>query len=224
MALVSFFDQQPPDDPFALLADAVERQGYAIQENFLSAHQVHDLLQVLHRLRSEEDALQPAGVGRGEAFQTNEFVRKDAIHWLDGTVPATQDFLAQMRLLQQTMNRRLFMGLFDYEAHFALYPPGGFYKKHLDAFQGQTNRRLSTVLYLNFDWQPQDGGALRCYAPDDPQQILFDLAPQAGTLVVFESERFWHEVLPAQRPRFSIAGWFRINSSTRHRVDPPLWQ
>ncbi|MEC7468361.1 MAG: 2OG-Fe(II) oxygenase, partial [Pseudomonadota bacterium] len=32
---------------------------------------------------------------------------------------------------------------------------------------------------------------------------------------------FPHEVLPATRDRFSIAGWFRVNNSTAQRVDPP---
>lgn len=34
-----------------------------------------------------------------------------------------------------------------------------------------------------------------------------------GTLVVFLSEEFEHEVLPAKRDRYSIAGWFRVNPS-----------
>ncbi|HEY8085443.1 MAG TPA: 2OG-Fe(II) oxygenase [Methylophilaceae bacterium] len=36
-----------------------------------------------------------------------------------------------------------------------------------------------------------------------------DISPQGGTLVVFFSDQFWHEVLPAKRDRFSIAGWFK---------------
>ncbi|MFY0663912.1 MAG: 2OG-Fe(II) oxygenase [Natronospirillum sp.] len=223
MALASIFDTQPPNDPNARIAAEVERQGYAVVPNFFSTAEVDALLQLFHNLRQQENALQPAGIGRGGDYQTNDFVRQDWIHWLDGTTQPTQLFLDRMRDLQVTLNRRLIMGLFDYEAHFALYPDGAFYKKHLDAFQGQSNRRLSTVLYLNYDWQPTDGGELRCYDPDEPSQVLFDLAPLAGTLVVFESERFWHEVLPAKRRRFSIAGWFRINTSTSTRVDPPLW-
>jgi len=32
-------------------------------------------------------------------------------------------------------------------------------------------------------------------------------------LVIFLSEEFPHEVLPANTHRYSIAGWFRVNNS-----------
>ena len=35
--------------------------------------------------------------------------------------------------------------------------------------------------------------------------------PELGTLVIFLSEDIPHEVLPAMRDRYSIAGWFRVN-------------
>jgi len=38
--------------------------------------------------------------------------------------------------------------------------------------------------------------------------------------VVFESERFPHEVLAAESERYSIAGWFRMNNSMVGTVDP----
>jgi len=30
-----------------------------------------------------------------------------------------------------------------------------------------------------------------------------------GTIVCFMSDEFWHEVLPANKTRMSITGWFR---------------
>lgn len=210
----------PPKGPFDDIVEAVVERGYAVCHDFLPTGQIQALLQRAQALRADEE-LQRAGIGRGAEFHTNRFVRQDRIHWLSGEDATEQLFLEPMAELRLAVNRALFMGLFDYEAHFALYPRGAFYKKHVDAFHGRSNRRLSTVLYLNFDWQPTDGGALRFYAADDQEQVLFDLPPTAGTLVVFDSERFWHEVLPAQRERFSIAGWFRINTSTGWRVDPP---
>ena len=45
--------------------------------------------------------------------------------------------------------------------------------------------------------------------------------PRMGKLAVFLSEEFPHEVLPARRDRYSIAGWFRVNTSTTERPDPP---
>jgi SM-20-related protein len=51
--------------------------------------------------------------------------------------------------------------------------------------------------------------------------VLLSVQPLHGTVVVFLSEEFPHEVLPASRDRYSIAGWFRVNGSTAERVDPP---
>jgi SM-20-related protein len=45
--------------------------------------------------------------------------------------------------------------------------------------------------------------------------------PALGTLAIFLSEEFPHEVLPTHRDRYSIAGWYRINASSADRVDPP---
>lgn len=209
-----------PDESYLQIADGIATQGYVICPEFLPASTVQALLG-LAQAHERTDALSRAGIGRGQDFQTNRFVRQDRIHWLHTEDPTARLFLDPMRALQQTLNRELFIGLFDYEAHLALFPAGAFYKKHLDAFKGRTNRRLSTVLYLNFDWQSDQGGELRCFDPEDDQRVLFDLLPQAGTLFVFDSERFWHEVLPAQRNRYSIAGWFRVNGSINGVVDPP---
>jgi SM-20-related protein len=61
------------------------------------------------------------------------------------------------------------------------------------------------VLYLNFGWTPADGGALRIFL--GPGEIR-DVMPVAGTFVCFHSERYEHEVLPAQRERLAVTGWF----------------
>jgi SM-20-related protein len=113
------------------------------------------------------------------------------------------------------------MGLFDYECHFSRYPQGAFYRRHLDAFQGRTNRILSTVCYLNPDWQPGSGGELLIYADEQSQDPIEWVEPCFGTLVVFLSDRFPHEVLPTQRERLSLAGWYRVNNSLGGVVDPP---
>ena len=101
-----------------------------------------------------------------------------------------------------------------------LYDVITFYKRHVDAFRGQANRVLTTVLYLNHDWLPTDGGQMVLY-PETGDGELARIEPAMGTLAVFLSEEFPHEVLPANRDRFSIAGWYRVNASTADRPDPP---
>jgi len=123
--------------------------------------------------------------------------------------------------LQHHLNRALMLGLFSFESHFAHYAPGAFYKTHVDAFKGQANRVLSVVLYLNLEWSANDGGEMVLYSDQDPQCVLETIQPLGGTLAVFLSEDFPHEVLPTRRDRYSIAGWYRVNTSSTLRVDPP---
>ena len=79
------------------------------------------------------------------------------------------------------------------------------YARHLDRFRDNDARVLSSVLYLNADWQADDGGALRLHLSDGP----LDVTPTGGTLALFLSADVEHEVLPARRERLSVAGWFR---------------
>jgi Predicted proline hydroxylase len=55
----------------------------------------------------------------------------------------------------------------------------------------------------------------------DSEEVVEKVVPQMGTLAVFLSERFPHEVLPARADRYSIAGWFRVNTSINNQIDPP---
>ncbi|WP_445398894.1 2OG-Fe(II) oxygenase [Zobellella sp. An-6] len=193
---------------FDEVVDAIAGPGIGIFPGFLDAARVAALLHDFTTLPPWQ--LTPAGIGREQAHHTNERIRTDKTRWLEGDSPAQRDYLALMAGLQRQVNRQLFMGLKDYECHYARYDEGDFYKKHLDAFRGRGNRRLTTVLYLNEHWRDNDGGELLVY-PEKGQETLHRVRPEAGTLVCFLSERFPHEVLPARRERLSIAGWFRID-------------
>jgi len=207
---MNFFDEAKLD----LIADALVEQGYCIVDHALPLALLTQLLLLLNQLQDEQ--FKAAGVGRQTDFQIKEAIRSDKIHWLEPNTEAANEFLQWMESLRVGINRRLFMGLLDYESHFAHYSVGAFYKKHLDAFRGnqkpgQSNRVLSTVLYLNDAWLPTDGGELLLYAQDDDHNVIETLLPEWGRLVIFLSEKFPHEVLPASRERKSIAGWFRVN-------------
>lgn len=217
-ALASNFDAGG-GDVFDRIAHEIEHRGYAVMDAALPPDLVDALFVQICGLPDE--ALKPAGIGRVDLHQLNPFVRRDEIMWLEPEQPAASELLAWMEHLRLGINRHLFLGLFDYEAHYARYAPGAFYRRHRDAFAGGgANRVLSTVIYLNPNWSASDGGEMLLLADDD-QQLLERVQPLYGRLVVFLSERFPHEVLPTRRTRYSIAGWFRVNGSIRAQIDPP---
>ncbi len=152
--------------------------------------------------------LQPARVGTGAQRQAMPELRSDRTRWIDADSAST----AQRRLLEHfdalrvALNRALYTGLESVESHYAHYAPGARYGRHRDRFRDDDRRVVSCVLYLNPDWEAADGGALRLYGDDESN--LAEVLPQAARLVVFLSERFPHEVLPATRDRYSIAAWF----------------
>lgn len=203
---------------FDTVADAIASRGYIVLPSALPAPLNDALYLYVNGLGADD--FSPACIGREQDAMRNPFVRKDRILWLDPAVPCVGGYLEWTEQLRLALNRRLFLGLFDYEAHFALYPPGAFYRRHLDAFQGERNRVLTTVYYLNPNWQPVDGGQLLLYAPDR-DDLLESVQPVYGQMVIFLSERFPHEVGVARRERYSIAGWYRINNSLQGRIDPP---
>ena len=198
-----------------LLAILEEKQIVALtdahwfaQENFLSADLCAALLADFQVLQSA-GLLQQAAIGRGGARAIAQNIRTDQTFWLTGDTPVQAQCLTLMDQLRQQMNRELFLGLATYEAHYAHYQAGGFYKKHLDSFKGKRNRLISTVLYLTPDWHPHDQGHLVLYDAVDQEREIGRVLPMAGTLACFLSEEIPHEVLPPTRERISIAGWFR---------------
>ena len=206
-----------PSEIFDTIANGLADQGYIILPVALPAELTDDLYQHVKSL--QEEKFRRAGIGRENLHHVNDFVRTDEICWLTGEHSSARAYLDWMEELRLGLNRRLFLGLFDYECHFAHYTSGAFYKKHLDAFKGNTNRVVTTVFYLNPNWMVDDGGELVIYSPDD--EVIDRVPPNYGKLVVFLSDRFPHEVLPAGRDRYSVAGWFRVNNSLGFTIDPP---
>lgn len=151
--------------------------------------------------------LRPAKVGRGSQERLAPEIRGDFISWVQQPArDAEQELLSRLDQLRVSLNRALMMGLEDYQGHFAVYPPGAAYARHVDRLQGSDLRAVSAVLYLNDAWSHEDGGQLRMYLGGGRSE---DVLPIGGRLVAFLSERFEHEVLPARRERMSFTGWFR---------------
>lgn len=201
------------------MADAIRLHGYCVVENALPENVLRLLQEKMQR--TPEFEFTPAGIGRKLDKTRDATVRRDEIIWIFNDSDAGRAWLSWTAQLQCYLNRHLLLGLFSFESHFAHYPVGAFYLKHLDAFVGERNRRLSVVVYLNEDWVSDNGGELVIYA-EDGEQVIAKVLPEAGTMVMFLSEEFPHEVLPAKRERYSVAGWFRVNASIGGNIDPPL--
>ena len=192
---------------FETIANDLYQTGYSIQTNALPAELARQLAS--EACQMPLSSFKKAGVGRGQQHTVDTTIRSDAICWMTGDTAASKGWLAWAGSLQEFLNKRLLLGLFSFESHFAHYAPGDFYKKHQDAFKGEANRVLSLVAYLNPDWAQEDGGELVLTTEDSILDGI-KVTPSLGTLVVFLSEDFPHEVLAAQRDRYSIAGWFRV--------------
>ncbi|CAM3741065.1 MULTISPECIES: 2OG-Fe(II) oxygenase [Pseudoalteromonas] len=192
----------------------IETNGYAVVENMFDAALTNALMHDCYRINP---SFKLAGIGRQQDLQIDKSIRSDKTFWFDGSSQAQLDYQAALEDIRINLNRYFFLGLFDYECHYAKYQLGDFYKKHYDAFKGRSNRVFTTVFYLN---TVQSGGELVIYKPKS-KEIEVTIQPKAGTLVMFESERFMHEVLPTVDVRYSIAGWFRKNTSISGIIDPP---
>jgi SM-20-related protein len=199
------------DHPLLLrIVDDLAERGWSQQNIFLPNALTAELAAECRR-RSAEGELAPAAVGRGPAQEIREGIRGDHIQWLEeGESEPCDRYLQLMDSLREALNRSLFLGLEEFECHFALYPPGAFYRKHVDRFRDDDRRMVSTVLYLNDAWLPDDGGHLRMYLEGGRE---YDVLPTGGCLVVFLSGEMPHEVLPARRDRLSLTGWFRRRGS-----------
>lgn len=195
------------------LVERLADEGFAMADGIVPADLASALSAELHG-HIAAGRLAVAGVGRDEAFRRDGEIRRAAILWLDGSSEAQQKLLALAEALRLLINRRLFLGLFDFECNYIAYPVGGFYGRHLDRLQGAKNRVVSFVTYLDADWGEADGGALRLWrSPDDHGEPAATVLPKAGRVVLMLSEEIPHEVLPAHRPRHAIAGWWRINGA-----------
>jgi SM-20-related protein len=189
-------------------------QGWCVIPDFIPDHFVRELQQEA-RHYWQQGAFRQAGVGQADDFAIRDQIRTDRVMWLDpvNATGSLHHYLELLDELKMLINRTLYLGLFEYEGHVALYQPGSYYRKHLDQFQGDDLRTVTAILYLNNDWCDTEGGHLRIYT-DEHEQHYQEVLPHAGQLVIFLSSRFVHEVMPANRERLSITGWFKRRSHT----------
>jgi SM-20-related protein len=193
------------------LVETLCADGVAVGDRFLSPLEVRALFDCADARRARGDFVE-ARIGADRKLERRADIRGDSICWLSEPEFAAEfalfDLLEDLRL---RLNRGAVLGLFELELHYALYPPGAGYARHIDqprgSNRGPNQRRVSLVLYLSEDWAPSHGGILRIFADDDGRYR--DIEPLPGRLVLFLTQGRAHAVLSTQRARLSVTGWFR---------------
>jgi len=181
-------------------------EGMAVCDRFLAASEV-DALANCARTRRQRGGFAAARIGADRMLQRREEIRGDATCWLSEPLfEPERELLVLLEDLRLRLNRAALLGLFELELHYAWYPPGAGYARHVDQLQRRGERRVSMALYLNDRWAESDGGALRLFGDDGRFR---DIEPEGGRLVIFLTERREHAVMPTRRPRLSLTGWYR---------------
>ncbi len=189
----------------------ISTQQFSIVENFFTQYEVEILRQSLLR-KHEEDTFKKAAIGNRVNENIIKSIRGDMILWMnEGQADAHEKlFFDKINDLVDYLNRTCFMGILQKEFHYAIYPEGTFYKRHLDTFQNDDRRKLSFVCYLNEDgWLPENGGELVLYLNENGQETEKVIYPFPGRVVIFESQILEHEVKPVNTERLSITGWLK---------------
>ncbi|WP_299776444.1 2OG-Fe(II) oxygenase [uncultured Formosa sp.] len=193
------------------IIDDLLSQQYSIVDNFFDVNEVSKLRDSI-LLKSEEDAFKKAAIGNRLNETIVKSIRGDVILWIDEQCinAAETLFFNKINDLVTYLNRTCFLGLLHKEFHYAIYPKGTFYKRHLDTFQNDDRRKLSFVCYLNDeDWKPENGGELVIYTNENGVAVEKIIYPFPGRVVIFESQILEHEVKPVNTQRLSITGWLK---------------
>jgi len=191
------------DKTLELAIDQLSELGYFVWDDYVSKEDVEKMIAIADHGDQLGD-FKKAGIGKQSLFQLDKSIRGDYIQWLgrDSQHEIIRQFLDKMELLKNRLNDTCYLGLKDFETHFAIYPENTFYKKHVDRFQQNAHRVISFVLYLNENWQEGNGGELALYTNDKTEIVK----PLGGRLLLFRSE-LEHEVLMSYKKRYSITGW-----------------
>ncbi len=204
----------PPTRPTVRdVAADLAAHGISVRPGFVTPAATAELLRRAVALDAA-GAFRPARVGFGDDRVLRPDIRSDHVRWIDPETAAgpSRRWCERLERLRLAVNRASFAGLFSWEGHFAHYPLGARYRRHVDTHRGDPARRVSTILYLNPSWQPGDGGELRVWLDDGPDAPFVDIPPLGGTFVAFWSDAVPHEVLRSNISRYSITGWFRARS------------
>ncbi|SDW52829.1 2OG-Fe(II) oxygenase [Aequorivita viscosa] len=191
----------------SIINDLITQQ-YSIVNDFFSSEEVEVLRNSLVA-KYEADKFKKSAIGNRVNEEIDKTIRGDFIFWIDEKNANESEtlFFNKINNLVNYLNQTCFLGILHKEFHYAVYPKGTFYKRHLDTFQNDDRRKLSIVCYLNeANWPRENGGELTIYTEKDALDVL----PLPGRVVIFESQILEHEVkVVKESERMSITGWLK---------------
>lgn len=194
------------------IIDDLLNQKYSISDFFFSEEETKQLRESIIQQDTKQDFHQ-AAIGNSQNEQIVKSIRGDKILWIDESKKTETEeiFFSKINHFIDYLNRTCYMGIEESEFHYAIYPEGTFYQRHVDAFKNDDRRTLSMVFYLNDeDWKDDFGGQLTLYLPhENNTEKELDILPLAGRLAIFDSKTIPHEVKKVNRPRYSITGWLK---------------
>ncbi len=197
---------------FAKIADELAENNFSVTDNFFPL----PLFKKVRKFAETNFAAglaKPANIGRMNSLQLNQNIRGDNILWIENNENSPAEItplFATLDDLRKFLNQALYLPMSCSENHFAHYPKGTFYQKHLDCHKNSDERILTFILYLNRrNWSQNNGGELRFW---HDESHFTDFSPVGNRLILFSSPKFYHEVLPALNDRYSFTGWFRRTS------------
>ena len=188
------------------LSQPLIEQGYFVRDDLFLPDIISNLLQFAHQ-KYEYGEFKKAAIGRQLKKTKIDSIRGDEIQWIENWSEAEslntyglflQQFLDALRVSLRIPLKR-------FEGHFAYYPIGKHYVRHIDQHAKTQHRQVTCILYLS-DWKPENQGELVMYLPNGGS---LEVAPKAGRFVCFLSGLIPHEVKTTQAPRWSITSWMR---------------
>lgn len=189
--------------------DQLAQHDYVVIDDFMLDDQLNEVLSYMRVALNNQD-FRPAAIGTLDNRQRMTNIRGDQTFWLDRKRDnKVENFFLFVDEMIASINRLCFLSLAGYEFHYAHYPKGTFYKRHVDQFKDRSNRLITFILYLNDGWSPGDGGELMIYKDD--QEIKVE--PIMNRCVLFKTEGLEHEVLLSNTSRFSLTGWLLYQPS-----------
>lgn len=242
----------------AAITEQLTQEGFAVVDSFLPAHTVAALrgecqgLLQSNRMVTSESTRFNAETG---AIETYEKDNVRSYNLIGGTeyshAPRLTEYcVALVQALPPVINAQLPAAALSDKLHTnklaVCLGDGSLYAKHYDNSGGGDARKLTVLLYLQTEWNPEMGGCFRMYdavvgddvasegslqgvtAGVEDGHPYVDIAPIGGRLLAFWSDTKVHGVQPSYSAsgeashRWALTVWLHTDDLASIEFDPEM--